>query len=116
MRRMPRAAAAGFLTVGLLLGSVFSGSGGVAIAEPSSPDSVGSLVAAIANVNQKLQELGANIQAQQESVNKAIVGVQAARDNAASAQQDVDASRRAVDDSTAAIASAQKRIDAFAAS
>ena len=72
--------------------------GGIAAAEPGSPDSIGSLVAAIANVNQKLQELGAAVQAQQESVNKAIVDVQTARDNAAAAQGDVDASRRAVDD------------------
>lgn len=116
MRRMPRAVASGFLTVGLLLGSAFSATGGVAVAEPSSPDTVGSLVAAIANVNQKLQELGANIQAQQESVNKAIVDVQTARDNAVSAQQEVDASRHAVDDSTAAIKAAQQRFDTFAAS
>ena len=56
------------------------------------------------------------MQAQQEGVNKAIVDVQTARDNAATAQQDVDASRRAVDDSTAAITSAQQRFDTFAAS
>ena len=59
---------------------------GIAAAEPGSPDSIGSLVAAIANVNQKLQELGAAVQAKQESVNKAIVDVQTARDNAAAAQ------------------------------
>ena len=104
------------LTVGMLLATVFCGTGGIAAAEPSSPDTVGSLVAAIANVNQKLQELGASIQAQQESVNKAIVDVQTARDSAATAQQEVDASRRAVDDSTAAITSAQQRFDTFAAS
>src|SRR5689334_7099246 len=116
MRRMPRAVASGFLTVGLLLGTALPGTGGVAVAEPSSPDTVGSLVAAIANLNRKLQELGANIQAQHESVNKAIVDVQSARDNAVSAQQYVDASRRAVDDSTAAIKAAQQRFDTFAAS
>jgi peptidoglycan DL-endopeptidase RipA len=100
----------------MLLATVFSTSGGVAVAEPNSPDSIGSLVAAVANVNQKLQELGAAVQAQQEGVNKAIVDVQTARDNAAAAQQEVDASRRAVDDSTAAIKSAQQRFDTFAAS
>src|SRR5262249_39766755 len=62
------------------------------------------------------QELGANIQTQQESVNKAIVDVQTARDNAAAAQRDVEDSRRAVDDSNAAIKSAQQRFDTFAAS
>ena len=56
------------------------------------------------------------MQAQQESVNKAIVDVQTARDNAAAAAADVDASRRAVDDSNAAIESAQQRFDVFAAS
>ncbi|HEX3285469.1 MAG TPA: NlpC/P60 family peptidoglycan endopeptidase RipA [Mycobacterium sp.] len=124
MRRTPRAfasrlfgrACAVSATVGVLVATTFATSGGVAAAEPSSPDAIGSLVAAIANVNQKLQELGANIQAQQESVNKAIVDVQTARDNAAAAQAGVDDSRRAVDDSNAAIKSAQQRFDTFAAS
>jgi peptidoglycan DL-endopeptidase RipA len=124
MRRTPRAFASRLfgsacavpVTACVLVGIVFPPYGGIAAAEPSSPDTVGSLVAAIANVNQKLQELGANIQAQQESVNKAIVDVQTARDNAAAAQRDVDDSRRAVDDSNAAIKSAQQRFDTFAAS
>ena len=123
MRRTPRASASRLfgracavqVIGGLLLATAFS-STGVAAAEPSGADSIGSLVAAIANVNQRLQELGANIQAQQESVNKAIVDVQTARDNAATAQLDADAGRRAVDDSTAAIKSAQGRFDTFAAS
>jgi cell wall-associated NlpC family hydrolase len=112
MRRTPRA----LVSFSILLATAFAIPGGIAAAEPASSDSVGSLVAAIANVNQKLAELGANIQAKQESVNKAIVDVQTARDNAAAAQQEVDASRRAVDDSTAAITSAQQKFDAFAAS
>ncbi len=124
MRRTPRASASRLfgracavpVIIGVLAATVFSTSGGIAAAEPSSPDTVGSLVAAIANVNQKLQDLGAAVQAQQESVNKAIVDVQTARDNAATAQRDVDDSRRAVDDSNAAIKSAQQRFDTFAAS
>jgi cell wall-associated NlpC family hydrolase len=112
MRRTARALA----SLGILVATALYTPGGLAAAEPSSPDSVGSLVAVIANVNQKLQELGAAVQAQQEGVNKAIVDVQTARDNAAAAQQDVDASKHAVDDSTAAITSAQKRFDTFAAS
>ena len=124
MRRTPRASASRLFgracavpaTLGVLVATAFPTSGGIAAAEPGSPDTIGSLVAAIANVNQKLQELGANIQAQQESVNKAIVDVQSARDHAAAAQLDVDASRRAVDDSNAAIKSAQQRFDTFAAS
>lgn len=111
MRRTPRALA----SLGILIATAISTTG-VAAAEPAGGDSIGSLVAAIANVNQKLQELGADIQAQQESVNKAIVAVETARDNAATAQLDVDASRRAVDDSSAAIKAAQQKFDTFAAS
>src|SRR5215212_3375662 len=112
MRPTPRALA----SLGLLLATAFYTPGGLAAAEPAGTDSVGSLVAAIANVDQKLAELGANIQAQQESVNKAIVEVQNARDNAATAADEVDASRRAVDDADAAITSAQRKFDTFAAS
>ena len=81
-----------------------STSGGIAAAEPSSPDTVGALIADVANANQKLQDLGAAVQTQQESVNKAIVDVQTARDNAATAQRDVEASQQAVKDANAAIA------------
>jgi peptidoglycan DL-endopeptidase RipA len=112
MRRTPRALA----SLGILVATALYSPGGIAAAEPAGGDSIGSLVAAIANVNQKLAELGANIQAQQESVNKAIVDVQNARDNAATAAQEVDASRRSVDDANAAITSAQKKFDTFAAS
>ncbi len=111
MRRTPRALA----TLVVLLATALSTTG-IAAAEPSSTDTIGSLVAAIANVNQKLQDLGAAVQAQQEGVNKAIVDVQTARDNAATAQLDVDTSRDAVDDADAAIKSAQQRFDTFAAS
>ncbi|WP_123026389.1 NlpC/P60 family peptidoglycan endopeptidase RipA [Mycolicibacterium stellerae] len=112
MRRTPRALA----SLGILLATAFYTPGGIAAAEPNGSESIGSLVAAIANINQQLQELGAAVQARQESVNKAIVDVQTARDNAAAAQGDVDASRHAVDDADAAIKSAQKRFDTFAAS
>ena len=77
----------------MLLATVFSQSGVIATAEPGGPDTIGSLVAAVANANQKLQDLGAAVQAQQESVNKAIVDVQTARDNAAAAQVEVDTSQ-----------------------
>ena len=124
MRRILRASRSGLcgrvcavpLTVGMLLGTAFSQSGVIATAEPGGPDTIGSLVAAVANANQKLQDLGAAVQAQQESVNKAIVDLETARDNAAAAKVEVATSRRAVDDSTAAIKSAQQRFDTFAAS
>ncbi|MBS1693272.1 MAG: NlpC/P60 family peptidoglycan endopeptidase RipA [Actinobacteria bacterium] len=91
-------------------------SGGVpAAAEPAAPGSVASLVAAVANANQKLQELGAAIQTQQESVNKAIVDVQSARDAAAAAQAELDASQQGVTDANTAITAAQQRFDTFAA-
>ncbi len=95
------------LTIGMLLTTP-----GLADAQP---DTLSSLVAAVANTNQKLVELGAAIQAQQEGVNKAIVDVQTARDNAAAAQLEVEASRRRVEDANTAIASAQERFDTFAA-
>lgn len=95
------------LTFGMLLATP-----GLAVAQP---DNLASLVAAVANANQKLQELGAAIQAQQESVNKAILDVQTARDNAAAAQLEVDASQRRVEEANTAIAAAQQRFDTFAA-
>jgi cell wall-associated NlpC family hydrolase len=86
----------------------------LAIAQPADPNSVGALVAAVANVNQKLQDLGAAIQAKQEGVNKAIVDVQTARDNAAAAQRELDASVQRVKDANVAIEAAQDRFDTYA--
>jgi len=88
---------------------------GLAVAQPGSSDTVGALVAAVANANQKLQELGAAIQARQESVNKAIVDVQTARENAVTAQREVDASAQRVVEANTAINAAQQRFDSFAA-
>jgi len=88
---------------------------GLALAQPANPDNLAMLVTEVANVNQKLQDLGAAIQTQQESVNKAILDVQTARDNAAAAQLEVDASAQRVKDAITAIAAAQQRFDKFAA-
>jgi cell wall-associated NlpC family hydrolase len=85
---------------------------GLAAAEPSNPESVAQLIAAVANANQKLQDV---VQTQQESVNKAIVDVATARENAEAANADVDNSQQAVKDANAAIAAAQDRFDDFAA-
>jgi peptidoglycan DL-endopeptidase RipA len=109
MRRTPRVCAI-TLAFGMLLATP-----GLAVAQPGSSDTVGALVAAVANANQKLQELGAAIQGQQESVNKAIVDVQTARDNAAAAQREVDASAQRVVEANTAINAAQQRFDSFAA-
>lgn len=84
----------------------------LAYAQPG--DNLAELVTEVANVNQKLQDLGAAIQSQQESVNKAILDVQNAREKAVTAQQDVDASARSVKDADAAISAAQNRFDQFA--
>jgi peptidoglycan DL-endopeptidase RipA len=118
MRRIPGASALRLcarlcaipLSAGLLLATP-----GLAVAQPGSPDNLASLVAAVANVNQKLQDLGAAIQQQQEGVNKAILDVQTARDNAANAQREVDASQQRVEDADIAINAAQQRFDSFAA-
>jgi cell wall-associated NlpC family hydrolase len=88
---------------------------GLAKAEPrAAPDAMAKLIADVAQANQRLQDLSAEIQTEQESVNKALVDVETARDNAAAAQHDVEASQHAVKDANAAIAAAQKRLDAFA--
>src|SRR5262245_56108857 len=109
MRRNPRVRAV-TLAIGMLLATP-----GLAVGQPASPDTLGDLVAAVANTDQKLQDLGAAIQGQQESVNKAIVDVQTARDNAAAAQQEVEASGQRVIEANAAIDAAQQRFDTFAA-
>jgi peptidoglycan DL-endopeptidase RipA len=97
------------LVIGMLLATP-----ALAVAQPGTQDIAG-LVAAVANADQKLQDLGAAIQAQQEGVNKAIVDVQTARDNAATAQQEVDASAQRVQEANTAITAAQQRFDTFAA-
>jgi peptidoglycan DL-endopeptidase RipA len=88
---------------------------GMAKAEPGAqPDTVARLIADVAKANQRLQDLSAEIQTEQESVNKALVDVETARDNAAAAQRDVETGRQATKDANAAIAAAQKRLDTFA--
>ena len=101
------------LTLGMLLGTGLSGGAGLAPADPGSD--IAALVAAVAEANQKLQDLGAAVQSQQESVNKAIVDVQTARDAAAAAQRELNTSLVGVKDANAAIAAAKKRFDTFAA-
>ena len=85
---------------------------GLAHAEP---DGLAALIADVAEANQRLEDIAAKVQAEQESVNKAILDVQTARDTADQAHVDVDASQQAVKAANAAIAEAQKRFDTFAA-
>ena len=94
------------LSVALLLGTP-------ALAK-ADPDSMAQLIADVARANQRLQDLGAQIQTEEESVNKAVVDVETARDNASAAQHDFETSQHAVKDADAAIAAAQKRFDRFA--
>jgi cell wall-associated NlpC family hydrolase len=88
---------------------------GLAEAEPDYNTNVAALVADVAEANQRLDDIAAKVQTEQESVNKAIVEVQDARDAAAAAQQQVESSKQAVTDANAAIVAAQKKFDTFAA-
>ncbi|HEY1840671.1 MAG TPA: NlpC/P60 family peptidoglycan endopeptidase RipA [Mycobacterium sp.] len=94
------------ISVALLLGTP-----GLAKADP---DTMAKLIAEVAQANQRLQDLNARIQTEEEGVNKAVVEVETARDNAAAAQHDVESSRQEVTNADAAITAAQKRFDRFA--
>jgi cell wall-associated NlpC family hydrolase len=94
------------ISVALLLGTPGLANG--------DPDTMAKLIADVAQANQRLQDLNAQIQTEEESVNKAVVDVETARDNATAAQHDVEASQQSVKNADAAIAVAQKRFDRFA--
>jgi peptidoglycan DL-endopeptidase RipA len=96
------------LTLALLLSTP-----GLAVAEPA-PTSLAALIADVAEANQRLQDLGAAVQSEQESVNKAIVDVQTARDDVVTAQRALDNSRQDVKNADAAIEDAQRKFDSFA--
>lgn len=87
------------------------------LAEPevSDPGSVAQLVAAVAQAEQKLHDVGATIEARQEAVNKAIAEVQQARDAGSEAERQVVESQAALDGSTTAVAAVQHRVDEYAA-
>jgi cell wall-associated NlpC family hydrolase len=88
---------------------------GLAQADPGAgPDTVAKLIADVAQANQRLQDLSAQIETEQESVNKSLVDLETARDNAGTAQRNVEASQQTVKDASVAIAAAQKRFDTFA--
>ncbi|MEZ0382098.1 NlpC/P60 family peptidoglycan endopeptidase RipA [Mycobacterium sp. pW045] len=107
-----RPAAASVLTTAMLLGTP-----GLAAAVPTpDPDGIARLIADVAEANQQLQDLGAQIAQQKEGVNKALVDLQTAREDATAAQQEVEAGRQAIADADAAIVAAQRRFNTFAAS
>ena len=88
---------------------------GLAEADPNAgPDTMAKLIAEVAQANQQLQDLNAQTESQQESVNKAVVDVETARDNAATAQHEVEASQQSVKDADAAIAVGPEAIRPFA--
>ena len=87
---------------------------GLAQGDPSA-DTLGALIANVAKANQRLEDLSAEIQSEQEAVNKALVDVETARDNVTAADHDVEVSQQSVKDANAAIAAAQRRFDTFAA-
>ncbi|WP_371869218.1 NlpC/P60 family peptidoglycan endopeptidase RipA [Mycolicibacter algericus] len=110
--RLSRTAAASAVSAAMLLGTP-----GLATAQPvSDPDGIAALIAAVADANQQLQELGAQIQQQKESVNKALVELQTAREDATAAEQEVEAGRAAIVEADAKIMAAQQRYNTFAAS
>ncbi|MBS9532269.1 NlpC/P60 family peptidoglycan endopeptidase RipA [Mycobacterium sp. M1] len=109
--RIVRPAAVSVLSTTLLLATP-----GLASAAPEeTPNGIAALIADVAEANQRLQNLGAEIQAEKESINKALVDLQEARENADTAQREVTASRQAITDADAAIVAAQKRFNTFAA-
>jgi cell wall-associated NlpC family hydrolase len=87
---------------------------GLAHGDPGA-DSLAALIANLAKANQRLDDLSAEIQTERESVNKALVDVETARDNATAAEHDLGDSQQAVKDANTAIAAAQRRFDTFAA-
>lgn len=79
------------------------------------PNDMASLITQLADTNQQIEQLTADVQTQQESINKGLVDLQAARDNAASAAAQVAEGQRAVDAANGAIEEAQGKFDRMAA-
>lgn len=102
------------LCVAMLLGIPGVAPGPARADSHPGPDGMAALIADVAEADQRLEGMRAAIETEQESVNKALVDVQSARDDAAAAQHDVEVSRQAVKDANAAIAAARRRFDTFA--
>ncbi|KAA1252022.1 NlpC/P60 family peptidoglycan endopeptidase RipA [Mycobacterium simiae] len=107
--RLVRPALPSVLSVVLLISTP-----GLATADPGS-DTIATLIAEVAKANQRLEDLSAAVELEQESVNKAMVAVETARDEAAAAAHELEISQQAVKDANAAIAAAQHRFNTFAA-
>lgn len=87
---------------------------GLGTADPGT-DTIASLIAEVARANQRLEDLSATVEMEQESVNKAMVEVETAREQAVAAGHQLEVSEQAVQDANAAIGAAQHRFDTFAA-
>lgn len=101
-----------FLSLCALMPALVLSAPGTAVAgHDGNPDrdDVPSLVAAFAEANQRMADVGSDIQIKQEGVNRALVEVAAARDTLAQARRDVVASDQALTDSQHAIEAAQQR-------
>jgi peptidoglycan DL-endopeptidase RipA len=97
------------ISVAMLLGTP-----GLAQGDPNA-DGMAALIANVAKANQRLENISAEIQTEQESVNKALVDVETSRDNVATVQHDLEVDQQSVRDANTAIAAAQHRFDTFAA-
>ena len=82
----------------------------------SGVDRIGSLIVQIAGADQQLAELDAQVAIKREDVNRALVDLQSARDNADAAAHEVAASELALQDAGARILHAQDDFDDFARS
>src|ERR1700742_2534642 len=107
--RLVRPVMPSVVSVAMLLGTP-----GLAQADPNA-DGMAALIANVAKANQRLEDLSAEIQTEQESVNKALVDVETSRDNVTKADQDLQNSRQSVKDANAAIGAAQHKFNHFAA-
>ncbi|MGK2879298.1 MAG: NlpC/P60 family peptidoglycan endopeptidase RipA [Mycobacterium sp.] len=115
MRRTPAADICRAVVVFASMSALLIGAPGVGQAEPAptEPASLATLIADVAEANQRLQDLGAEVQARQEGVNKALVDVQAARDAAVLAQAELQASQGNLEAAENAIDSAQQEHDEY---
>lgn len=89
---------------------------GLAQAEPENPNSLSALVGAVADANQRLRTSAPRCRSSRRASTRPSSRSPDAREAAATAQQEVESSRMAVKDANAAISTAQKKFDVFAAS
>ena len=109
------------LTAGALASMLVLHPSGIATARHGSDrdggnETVAELVAAVAEANQHVADIGADIQHRQESVNRALVELASAREAVSEAHRRLADSEKALADSQTAIDATQQRFDEFAAS